>query len=191
MELDPVVIELANTRLSGLNQGALQDPRVHVVLDDAFRWLRDAPDSGFDAVIVDLPDPDTPALGRLYSTEFYGLAAAALNPGGLMVVQSGSPYSTPDAYWRTTSTIASAGLAVTPYHVLVPSFGDWGYVLARRGPEPPALRLPHDVPELRFLDEPTLAASAIFPRDRPCRELGALHLDRPRIVDDMRKGYER
>ncbi len=60
VELDPAVIELANTRLSGLNQGALQDPRVHVVLDDAFRWLRDAPDSGFDAVIVDLPDPDTP-----------------------------------------------------------------------------------------------------------------------------------
>jgi spermidine synthase len=191
VELDPAVIELANTRLSGLNQGALQDPRVHVVLDDAFRWLRDAPDSGFDAVIVDLPDPDTPALGRLYSTEFYGLAAAALNPGGLMVVQSGSPYSTPDAYWRTTSTVASAGLAVTPYHVLVPSFGDWGYVLARRGPEPPALRLPRDVPELRFLDEPTLAASAIFPRDRPRRELEPSTLDRPRIVDDMRKGYER
>lgn len=191
VELDPAVIDLANTRLSELNRGALQDPRVHVVVDDAFRWLRDAPDSGFDAVIVDLPDPDTPALGRLYSTEFYGLAAAALNPGGLMVVQSGSPYSTPDAFWRTTSTVASAGLAVTPYHVLVPSFGDWGYVLAQRGPEPPALRLPSEVPGLRFLDEPTLAASAIFPRDRPRRELEPSTLDRPRIVDDMRKGYER
>ncbi|MCQ4122206.1 polyamine aminopropyltransferase [Rhodococcus tibetensis] len=191
VELDPAVVELASTRLADLNKGALQDPRVHVVIDDAFRWLRDPPGNGFDAVIVDLPDPDTPALGRLYSTEFYGLVAGALEPGGLMVVQAGSPYSTPDAFWRTTSTVASAGLSVTPYHVLVPSFGDWGFVLASPDPEAPSLHLPSDVPDLRFLDEPTLAASAVFSRDRPPRVLEPSTLDRPRIVDDMRKGYER
>ncbi len=191
VELDPAVIELANTRLRDLNEGALEDPRVDVVLDDAFRWLRERPEPGFDAVIVDLPDPDTPALGRLYSMEFYGLAAAAMNPGGLMVVQSGSPYSTPDAYWRTVSTVSAVGLSVSPYHVFVPSFGDWGYVLAQAGSTPPDLRLPADVPELRFLDEPTLASASVFPRDRPRRELEPSTLDRPRIVDDMRKGYER
>jgi spermidine synthase len=191
VELDPAVIELATTRLADLNKGALQDPRVHVVIDDAFRWLRDPPVTGFDAVIVDLPDPDTPALGRLYSAEFYGLATRALEPGGLMVVQAGSPYSTPDAFWRTTSTVASAGLSVTPYHVLVPSFGDWGFVLASPESEAPSLRLPSDAPELRFLDGPTLAASAVFSRDRPPRELEPSTLDRPRIVDDMRRGYQR
>ncbi|PBI88297.1 Spermidine synthase [Rhodococcus erythropolis] len=191
VELDPAVIELANTRLRELNEGALEDPRVDVILDDAFRWLRESPEQGFDAVIVDLPDPDTPALGRLYSMEFYGLAAAAMNPGGLMVVQSGSPYSTPDAYWRTVSTVAAVGLSVSPYHVFVPSFGDWGYVLAQAGSTPPELRLPADLPELRFLDEPTLASASVFPRDRPRREFEPSTLDRPRIVDDMRKGYER
>lgn len=191
VELDPAVIELANTRLAGLNQGALQDPRVRVVLDDAFKWLREHGGSGFDAVIVDLPDPDTPALGRLYSTEFYGLAAGVLEPDGKMVVQSGSPYSTPDAYWRTVSSVASAGLSVTPYHVLVPSFGDWGFVLAQPGSVPPALRLPAAAPELRFLDQHTLDAAAMFPRDRPRKDLEPSTLDRPRIVDDMRKGYER
>lgn len=82
-------------------------------------------------MIVDLRDPDTPVLGRLYSTEFYALAARALAPGGLMVVQAGSPYSTPTAFWRIISTIRSAGYAVTPYHVHVPTFGDWGFALAR------------------------------------------------------------
>lgn len=190
VELDPAVIELANTRLLELNDGALMDPRVNVVIDDAFSWIREH-EGGFDSVIVDLPDPDTPALGRLYSTEFYGVAATMLNPGGLIVIQSGSPYSTPDAYWRTVSTVDSVDLAVSPYHVYVPSFGDWGFVLGQKGDQPPELRLPDDVPELRFLDEPTLDAAAHFPKDRPRQQLEPSTLDQPHIVEDMRKGYKR
>jgi spermidine synthase len=37
----------------------------------------------------------------LYSTEFYALVSHTLAPRGLMVVQAGSPYSTPTAFWRT------------------------------------------------------------------------------------------
>jgi spermidine synthase len=189
VELDPAVIELANTRLAGLNHGALRDPRVNVVVDDAFRWLRQRPAQGFDAIIVDLPDPDTPVLGRLYSIEFYGLVAAALNPGGLVVVQSGSPYSTPTAYWRTVSTVASAGLAVTPYHVHVPSFGDWGFVLAQASATPPELTISPNAPSLRFLDGAVLRAAAVFPRDRSPQQLAPSTLNQPRIVQDLRQGY--
>ncbi|QCQ91584.1 polyamine aminopropyltransferase [Rhodococcus sp. SGAir0479] len=190
VELDPAVLDLANTRLRGLNEGALADERVTVVVDDAFRWLREAAGGRFDAVIVDLPDPDTPTLGRLYSTEFYGLATTALAPRGLMVVQSGSPYSTPDAFWRTVATVESAGLGATPYHVYVPSFGDWGYVLAQAG-SPPQLALAPDAAPRKFLDEQTLATAAVFPLDRQRRALEPSTLDRPRIVDDMRRGFER
>src|SRR6202035_1420897 len=96
VELDPAVIEIARTTLRDANAGALDNPRVVVVIDDAMSWLRTPhpeirPAGGFDAVIIDLPDPDTPVLGRLYSTEFYALIAHALAPEGLMVVQSGSP----------------------------------------------------------------------------------------------------
>lgn len=190
VELDPAVLDLANTRLRGLNQGALEDDRVTVVVADAFRWLREASGGRFDAVIVDLPDPDTPTLGRLYSTEFYGLASTALHPGGLMVVQSGSPYSTPDAYWRTVSTVESVGLGATPYHVYVPSFGDWGYVLAQPGPAPELALSPNAAPR-QFLDAQTLATAAVFPLDRQRRALEPSTLDRPRIVEDMRRGFER
>ncbi len=57
VELDPAVLELANTKLRDLNGGALEDDRVDVVTADAFRWLRERGGDGFDAVIVDLPDP--------------------------------------------------------------------------------------------------------------------------------------
>lgn len=190
VELDPAVVELANTRLADLNDRALLDTRVEVITEDAFSWLRELPDStSFDAIIVDLPDPDTPALARLYSTEFYGLAGTALGPGGLLVVQAGSPYSTPTAYSRVVSTVASAGLAETPYHVYVPSFGDWGFVLARGGQVPPDLALAADGPALRFLDDAVLAAAAVFPPDRRPQQLAPSTLDRPRIVDDLRQGY--
>jgi spermidine synthase len=189
VDLDPAVLDLARTRLTELNGHSLTDPRVQVIAADAFTWLREPAAHGFDAVVVDMPDPDTPALGRLYSTEFYGLVRAALDPGGLVSVQAGSPYSTPTAYWRTISTISSAGLAVTPYHVHVPSFGDWGFALARATPTPPTLALSPQAPQLRFLDPAVLQAAGVFPRDRRPQQLPPSTLDRPLVVEDTRHGY--
>ncbi|OBG25250.1 polyamine aminopropyltransferase [Mycobacterium sp. 852002-51057_SCH5723018] len=192
VELDPAVIELARTTLRDANAGALDNPRVNVVVDDALAWLRGH--SGgpglFDAVIVDLPDPDTPVLGRLYSIEFYALVGHALAPGGLLVVQAGSPFSTPTAFWRTVSTIRAAGYAVTPYHVHVPTFGDWGFALARGGDGPPTPKVPPDAPPLRFLNQRVLDAATVFAGDIGPRALEPSTLDNPRVVDDMRHGYE-
>ena len=188
VELDPAVIELARTTLSETNQGALDDPRVTVVIDDAMTWLRTV-EQRFDAVIVDLPDPDNPVLARLYSTEFYALVTRALAPDALMVVQAGSPYSTPTAFWRTVATIESAGFAVTPYHVHVPTFGDWGFALARRGALPPDPRVPDDLPPLRFLSQPVLDAATVFSADVARVPLEPSTLEQPRIVEDIRQGY--
>ncbi|ETB31382.1 spermidine synthase, partial [Mycobacterium avium subsp. hominissuis 10-4249] len=190
VELDPAVIEIARTTLRTANGGSLDNPRVRVLTGDAMAWLRGPNPDRFDAVIVDLPDPDTPVLGRLYSTEFYALAARALAPGGLLVVQAGSPFSTPTAYWRTVSTIRAAGYAVTPYHVHVPTFGDWGFVLAQRGDTPPAPKVPPDAPPLRFLDQRVLQAAVVFSGDVGPRPLEPSTLDNPRIVGDMRHGYD-
>ncbi|MGE2835587.1 polyamine aminopropyltransferase [Mycobacterium sp. SMC-4] len=194
VELDPTVVELGRSTLRAVNNNALDDPRVHVVIDDAMTWLREPttggrPPGGFDAVIVDLPDPDTPALGRLYSTEFYAMVTRVLAPDGRMVVQAGSPYSTPTAFWRTVSTISSVGYAVTPYHVHVPTFGDWGFVLADRGQHPPKPAVPATAPALRFLDQRVLEAATVFPDDRPPLSLEPSTLEHPRIVEDIRLGY--
>jgi spermidine synthase len=82
VELDPAVLELARTdpRMVRANEGALDDPRVELVVADAMAWLRTA-DEVFDAIVVDLPDPDAPATAKLYSQEFYGLAARRSPPG--------------------------------------------------------------------------------------------------------------
>lgn len=84
----------------------------------------------FDVIIIDLPDPSNFSLGKLYSVPMYRLVSQHLAPQGKIVVQSTSPYFAPNAYWSVVATLEAAGLHTAPYHVYVPSFGEWGFVLA-------------------------------------------------------------
>ena len=192
VELDPAVLELARTdpRMVAANEGSLDDPRVEVVVADAMSWLRTA-DEVFDAVVVDLPDPDAPATAKLYSQEFYGLTSRVLAPGGRLVVQAGSPYFAPEAFWCTAATVGATGLATTTYHVDVPSFGDWGFVLAARGAPPVPSVDPAVAARLRFLDGDVLAAATVFPRDRDRDryDVEVSTLDRPRILEYEARGW--
>ena len=181
VELDPAVIRLARTdpRLVALNGGSLDDPRVRLVIDDAFRWLRGNAER-FDAVVVDLPDPDSTATAKLYSAEFYGLVRGVLAPDGRVVIQAGSPYFTPRTFACILATARSAGLGAVPYHVNVPSFGDWGFVLAAPELAPP---LAVDPPQrLRFLDDVVLRAASVFPADRRPGPEAPSTLDDPRVL---------
>lgn len=181
VELDPAMTQLATThpRLRQLNRDALTDPRVEVINADAFTWLRTAT-TEYDVIVIDLPDPDATALGKLYSVEFYAMAAERLSADGRLAVQSGSPYFAPRSFWCVNRTLAAAGLDPVPYHVAVPSFGDWGFHVAARSATP-QLRLDPPGP-LRFLDSPTLWAATVFPADQPVRDVGVSTILDPVIV---------
>jgi spermidine synthase len=199
VDLDPAMTRLAGTdpRLRALNGGALDDRRVRVVNGDAFNWVRDHPPGGsdrYDAVIVDFPDPDDQGLARLYSAELYGMVRTrVLAPGGVAVVQSGSPYFAPDAFWSVGETLSLAGWRGRPYHVDVPTFGDWGFWLASpagASATAPALSAGSPPPPgLRFVDGPTLRAAGTFPADRGPRDVSPTTLNRPAILDYTRKGW--
>lgn len=191
VELDPAMLEVANTVLREDNKAALEDPKVEVLARDAFSWIRNGVDgTTYDAILVDLPDPDTDTIARLYSAEFYGMLLGSLAPEGKMVVQSGSAFTTPDLFNRVRSTLLEAGCAdVTPYHVSVPTFGDWGFNQCTTSAGSDQLELPKTAPQLRFLNEETLAAASVFPPDNPLRLLEPSTLDHPRVVEDLRRGY--
>ncbi|RCV49186.1 polyamine aminopropyltransferase [Marinitenerispora sediminis] len=191
VDLDPAVVDLARTEpeIARLNEHSFADERVEVVSADAFNWLR-GNGTRFDVVIADMPDPDDVATAKLYSVEFYSLVRRALAPGGRLVVQAGSPYFAPDAFWSIGAGLAEAGWQATPYNVDVPSFGNWGYFLAAPGDEPPPVELPDDHPGLRFLDDATLEAALVFPKDRrPDDPVAASTLLDPRIIDYQRDGW--
>lgn len=186
VELDPDMIRLARTdpRLSALNHHSFDDPRAHVVNADAFRWLRSAT-SRYDAVIVDMPDPDATATAKLYSTEFYGMLHRVLAPGGRLVVQAGSPYFAPKSFWCIDASVRAGRWRTTPYQADVPTFGDWGYVLAAADRAPKLALAPHH-PTLRYLTPAVLRSSTVFPADRPRLDIPPSTLTHPRIID-----YER
>ena len=163
VDLDPAMTRLFSTAplLKGLNADSLNSPRVKVVNADAARWLEDSAEV-FDFVVADFPDPTSYAIGKLYSTGFYRLLEKHLAPRGLVVVQATSPFYARRSFWSVVTTLEHTGFQVAPYHALVPSFGEWGFILAGRTPYVPPAQYP--VPT-RFLNPETMATLLRFPAD--------------------------
>ena len=165
--------------LSALNQGSLSHPKMHVVNDDAAKWLEGSSEK-FDVIIIDLPDPSNFSLGKLYSVPMYRLVARHLQPQGKIVVQSTSPYFAPNAYWSVVATLEAAGLSTAPYHVYVPSFGEWGFVLAGFDKQFPVPKK-FDVPT-RYLNAQTAAEMFRFPPDMARRKVEPNYLNNQILV---------
>ena len=163
VELDPHMTRLFATdpAMVRLNGGALSSPKLQVINADAFQWLQDTTDM-FDVIVVDFPDPTNFSIGKLYTNSFYALLAQRLSASGYAVIQTTSPLVARQSFWTVASTIASVGLQATPYHANVPSFGEWGYIIASHRP----WRMPGMLPEgLRFLTPQTLPLLFDFPQD--------------------------
>ncbi len=191
VELDPAMTQIfsQNPALARLNDHALQNPKVKIVNTDAFGWLQQgsvsaarppegakAPSGGseprgagsvgatdlFDVIVVDFPDPTNFSIGKLYTNSFYALLDKRLAASGYAVVQTTSPLVARQSFWTVVQTMESVGLQTAPYHAHVPSFGEWGYVVASRRP----WRMPEALPDgLRFLSQPSLPLLFDFPLD--------------------------
>ena len=163
VDLDPEMTKLFSTNpmLTALNQKSFLSSKVHIINADAFPWVDSNTDS-FDFIVIDFPDPTNYSLGKLYTTAFYKAVARHLSVQGLMVVQSTSPMFARDSYWCIAETLKQAGLQTFPYHVYVPSFGEWGFVIAGHRD----FQLPASLPAgLRFVSVTGLPAMFQFPPD--------------------------
>jgi spermidine synthase len=163
VELDPHITHLFGSEpmLTALNGGALSSPKLRIVNADAFGWLQGTQEV-FDVIVVDFPDPTNFSLGKLYTTSFYQLLDQHLAADGFAVVQTTSPLIARRSFWTVAATLEAVGLTVTPYHAHVPSFGEWGFIIAGRRPFRAPAALP---PGLRFLTPEGFAALLQFPPD--------------------------
>ncbi len=169
VDLDPDMTRLSERfpPLERLNQKAFQDERVEVVNQDAMIWLEESGPSSrgypnYDVAIIDFPDPNSFSLGKLYTTRFYRLLKRRLAPQAAVAIQCTSPLFARKSFWCIVRTLEAAGFSVRPYHVAVPSFGVWGFALARVGPFDPPTHAPAG---LRFLDDNALSQMFVFPAD--------------------------
>ena len=188
VDLDPMMTEIFSEHdgFAALNDQALRSPRVEVVNADAFVWLEE--DAGaYDFIVVDFPDPWNYSLGKLYTTTFYRLLAAHLNTGGTVAIQSTSPLVSRQAFWCVVETVRAAGLKAAAYHASVPTFGEWGFVVASREP----FVVPDRFPEsLRFLTPAIVRSLFEFPVDMDVVPAEVNHLNNQILVRYHADGWE-
>lgn len=185
VDLDPEMTQVAKKvpALGELNKNSLDDSRVNIINADAFVWIDNNETEPFDIAIVDFPDPNNFALGKLYTTRFYNLLKKKLKPDSAIVIQCTSPLMARTSYWSIIKTLEASGFTVKPYQTTVPSFGIWGYALAKLQPFDAPTKVPENI-ELKFLSNETLPIIFNFTADtsKPNEEIEINRLDNQALV---------
>ena len=175
IDLDEEVVDLCRRFLPQHHQGSFDDSRVELLHQDARGYLAETSDT-YDVIVLDLVDPleGGPAY-LLYTREFYALAAQRLNPGGILVTQSGPAglINYTECFTPIAHTLGTLFPEVRAYMVYVPSFiTPWGFTMALSDP---TVRLPDThafeqasqaklTKELRYLDGITCHSLFALPR---------------------------
>ena len=164
VDLDPAMTKLfcSNDMLLQLNKRSLLSPKVKVVNDDAFNWIRKDKEQ-YDLIIIDFPDPSNYSLGKLYTSRFYEELHHLLSERGIVVVQATSPLIARRSFWCIDHTMVAAGFLTVPYHIYVPSFGEWGYIMAMKNH---SWTYEGALPGgLKFIDRNVMKGMVTFPQD--------------------------
>lgn len=168
VDLDPAMTEIFSTNpmLTELNGHSLLSKKLTIHNQDAFLWLKQIKAQParpqYDAIIIDIPDPSNFSIGKLYSVSFFKLLHTIMKPHSLVVIQSTSPLVARKSFWCVNNTLQAAGFSTTPYHAYIPSFGEWGYVIASLQPYSPPKRYPEG---LKFVSIDTVQDMFHFPKD--------------------------
>lgn len=185
VDLDPEMTDLSKRLklLAELNKNAFENPKVTVHNADAYVWLGENRSEPYDVAIIDFPDPNNFALGKLYTTRFYKLLKSHLKPDSALVIQCTSPIFARTSFWCIIKTLEAAGFTVKPFQASVPSFGIWGYALAKLQPFDEPQTAPKNI-ELKFLNDNAMRQLFAFPADLslPAEEIEINRLDNQALV---------
>lgn len=188
VDLDQEMIRICSTNphIVDINQNSLRSDRLNIYTEDAYEYL-EKNKKKYDLIIVDLPDPNSESLNKLYSNLFYRMCKNSLNLGGILVSQSISPYYAPKAFWCIHKTMASEGLYVKAYHLEVPSFGDWGFNMAGQRVFSDKFQIQV---QTKYLSEENIPALFLFGKDEVDKTVEINRLTRPILMDYYNKAIE-
>lgn len=124
-----------------------------------------------------------------HSQTFYQLLKKQLSKVGVMVTQASSPMFTHKAFWSIKKTMKNIGLYTQAYHTYVPSFGEWGFVLAGNFP----LNFEQNVSleNLHYMDTDVLKKMTIFAPDIAEIEVEANKLSTHRLIEYYNEGWKK
>jgi spermidine synthase len=120
VEIDQQVIDMCISYLPAHSNGAYDDPRVSIVIDDGAHFVNTT-GQRFDVIISDSTDPIGPG-GALFTQDFYAACKACLKPGGVMVTQNGVAFMQLDEVTTTYSRLSKVYADSSFYSAAVPTY---------------------------------------------------------------------
>ncbi len=164
VDIDPEMTRISKNlpMLSKLNQNSLDNKKLTIYNEDAFSFINKA-GIYYDRVIIDMPDPHNEAINKLYSKEFYTMIRKRMSSKGILVTQSSSPFFTHKTFWSIEKTLNAVYEDTLSYHVTIPSFGIWGFNIARVNSTIP--KTFHFDINTQYINENTMQAAMIFAKD--------------------------
>jgi len=121
VEIDGDVIQVAKEHFKAVHNGAFDNPKLRVIVDDGMKFVRETQEK-FDLIALDLNDPMGPA-EALYSVEFFQQLRAALAVGGALVLHIGSPVARPERVAELAQRLNGVFRIVRPYTMYIPLYG--------------------------------------------------------------------
>lgn len=120
VEIDQAVIDMAREYLPAHSDGAFDDPRVRIVIDDGMNYVRNCAEQ-FDLIISDSTDPIGPG-EVLFTDNFYSACARCLRPAGVLTTQNGVVYMQTDEVLTTAKRLAPHFADASFYGAAVPTY---------------------------------------------------------------------
>lgn len=189
VDIDPEMIRISRELplLTQLNKHSMSSNKLTTFAEDAFSFIN-KPGMLYDRIIIDMPDPHNEAINKLYSREFYTMIKRRMTPEAIIISQSSSPFFTPHVYWCIENTFAAVFNHTLSYHTSLPSFGIWGFNMAKNDkPFPETFNFTVDT---RAITNETMVAAMVFDKDIAKRETVVNSIMEPKLyhyyIDDLR-----
>ena len=189
VDIDPEMTKISSTlpMITRLNENSFDNDKVTVFNADAFSFINKA-GILYDRVIIDMPDPHNEAINKLYSREFYTMIRKRVSEEALVVSQSSSPYFTHKTFWGIHKTLEAVYDDTLSYHVTIPSFGIWGFNLARVNKKIPT-NFRFNV-ETKYISDHTMQAAMVFSKDTQKIDVPVNSIMEPKLyqlyLDDLK-----
>lgn len=127
VDIDGRVVALSKTHLAHIHKGVFDNPKLNVMIADAFAHLKAEETAGaYDLIVADRPDPIGPA-EVLFGDDFYSLVHRALTARGIVALQTGVPFLQGRALADTLKQLGAAFPKSGVYLTVTPSYAG-GYM---------------------------------------------------------------
>jgi spermidine synthase len=123
------IVQAARQYFSTLNEGILNDPKVHLHLEDGRNVLLTDPERKYDLITIEITSVWFAGATNLYSREFYELAKRHLQPGGVLQQWVQIHHTSP----REIAADLATARSVFP-HVSLWFYGGQGMLIASEHP---------------------------------------------------------